>query len=106
MLWDGTTTWARLEGDAGDLRQQAADHGLEEVSGPPSLPPHRSSVPPANLRDLTGTFVAEIGVGVVHRDQPVPGPPPSPAVVDLHGAIRSRFDPTGRLNPGRDPLAR
>lgn len=106
LLWDGTTTWTRLEGDAGDLRQQAAEHRLDEVAGPPNLPPCRSSVPPADLRDLTGTFVAEIGVGVVHRDQPVAGPPPSPAVVDLHRAIRARFDPTGRLNPGRDPFAR
>jgi glycolate oxidase FAD binding subunit len=106
LLWDGTTTWARLEGDPVDLRQQAAEHALEEVAGPPHLPPHRASVPPGDLRDLTGTFVAEIGVGVVHRDQPVAGPPPSSAVADLHRAIRSRFDPTGRLNPGRDPLTR
>ena len=106
LLWDGTTSWARLEGDAADLRRQAAEHRLEEVAGPPNLPPHRSSVPPANLRDLTGTFVAEIGVGVVHRGEPVTGPSPPPAVVDLHRALRTRFDPTGRLNPGRDPLTR
>ena len=86
LLWDGTTTWTRLEGDAGDLRQQAAEHRLDEVAGPPNLPPCRSSVPPADLRDLTGTFVAEIGVGVVApgpaRCRPAPfagggGPPPS-----------------------------
>jgi glycolate oxidase FAD binding subunit len=95
-----------LEGDAGDLRRLATEHRLEEVPGPPNLPPHRSSVPPANLRDLTGTFVAEIGVGVVHRDEPAAGPPLSSAVADLHRALRARFDPTGRLNPGRDPLTR
>ena len=106
VLWDGTTTWVLLEGHAGDVRQQAAEHGLDEVGGPPSLPPHRHSVPPADLRDLTGAFVAEIGVGVVHRDRAGAGPRPSSAVVELHRALRARFDPTGRLNPGRDPLAR
>jgi len=106
LLWDGTTTWAHLEGDATDLAHQAADHGLEEVAGPPNLAPHRSSVPPSTLRELTGTFVAEVGVGVVHRAEPVAPAEPSPEVVALHREIRSRFDPTGRLNPGRDPLAR
>jgi glycolate oxidase FAD binding subunit len=106
LLWDGTTTWAQLEGDATDLGRQAADHHLEEVAGPPPLPAHRSSVPPSTLRDLTGTFVAEIGVGVVHRPEPVPAPEQSPEVIALHGEIKTRFDPTGRLNPGRNPLTR
>jgi hypothetical protein len=26
-------------------------------------------------------------------------------VVDLHRRVKARFDPTGRLAPGRDPLA-
>jgi FAD/FMN-containing dehydrogenase len=107
LLWDGTTTWVRLEGNAADLSGQAAGHQLEEVAGPPVLPPHRSSVPPSSLRELTGTFVAEVGVGVVHRAEAAPPvPPPTPEVVALHREIRSRFDPTGRLNPGRDPLLR
>jgi FAD/FMN-containing dehydrogenase len=106
LLWDGTTTWAQLEGDASDLARQAADHHLEEVAGPPPLPAHRSSVPPSTLGDLTGPFVAEIGVGVVHRSEPVPAPEPSPEVVALHREIKARFDPAGRLNPGRHPLTR
>ena len=109
LLWDGTTTWVRLEGHAGDLRQQAADapawSEVERTAEPAAAAGRRCRRP--TCATSPGTFVAEVGVGVVHRDQPVAGPPPSSAVVDAPPArSRSRFDPTGRLNPGRDPLAR
>jgi glycolate oxidase FAD binding subunit len=94
VLWDGTTTWVLLEGHPADI---ASD--WEEVDGPPPLPPYRRSLPPSHLRGLTGTFVAEVGVGTVHVDtlpQVV-----EPDRVDLHRRVKQLFDPTGRLNPGR-----
>ncbi len=104
VLWDGASTWVLLEGNADDVRDQAQVHGLAEVDGPPDLPPHRHSVPPAGLRELEGEFVAEIGVGLVHRARPAPPRTAADAVVALHHRLKERFDPSGRLNPGRDPL--
>ncbi len=106
LLWDGTTTWALLEGHPTDLDAAVVLHGLEPAEGPPPLPPHRLSMPPSALRGLDGRFVAEIGVGLVHLDQPAETAPPSEEVRTLHRRIKEAFDPTGRLNPGRDPLAR
>jgi glycolate oxidase FAD binding subunit len=104
MLWDGERTWVLLEGDARDVVDQAGQHGLTEVEGPPALPPERHSVEPSALREWRGTFVAEVGVGILHVSE---APPPRQAaepVVALHRRLKERFDPTGRLNPGRDPL--
>lgn len=108
VLWDGTTTWVCLEGHAADVEAQAAVTGLAEVEGPPSLPTGgRASRPPSALRSLRwapGTFVAEVGVGVVHTQEPVAPEAPSPAVAELHHRLKAAFDPTGRLNPGVSPL--
>jgi glycolate oxidase FAD binding subunit len=104
LLWDGQTTWVLLEGQARDIREQAEANRLMEAEGPPPLPAHRRSMRPAELRELTGTFVAEIGVGLVHRPEPAPPRDPGEVIVEVHRRLKERFDPTGRLNPGRDPL--
>jgi glycolate oxidase FAD binding subunit len=113
VLWDGVGTWVLIEGTAAQVAAQsevASRLGLvDEVDGPPSLPTRRTSFRPRELRMLPGSvdrFVAEVGVGVVHSDKAVDiaRPPHDPTVVGLHRRLKARFDPTGRLNPGRDPL--
>jgi glycolate oxidase FAD binding subunit len=106
VLWDGTTTWVLLEGHPADMAAAASGAGLVEAPGPPALPDGgRWSIPPAELKSLQGTFVAEVGVGVVHHADPSPPRAVSDAVRELHRNIKHNFDPTDRLNPGVDVLA-
>jgi glycolate oxidase FAD binding subunit len=114
VLWDGTTTWVGLSGYRSDIeaqRRSVLGASFTPVSSPPARPgPHRCSVPPARLAHLPAGagWLAEIGVGVVHCSAPVaaaiPAAPPSAGVASLHRHIKERFDPEGRLNPGRSPL--
>ncbi len=113
VLWDGTRTWVCLLGDPADVTDQAATvlgAPFAEVAGPPALPgTTRWSVPPGRLRDLPGTgWLAEVGVGTVHLadDATSPTRPVDPAIGILHERLRARFDPDGRLNPGRHVLGR
>jgi glycolate oxidase FAD binding subunit len=123
ILWNGATTWVFLSGYAPDTADDRATlGGLGDVAGaggPPPLPEHRWSCTPAEAAAFgadrldaangTGTghdFVAEIGVGVVHASVPQPPRPVEPGVAELNRRVKERFDPTGRLNPGRDPLRR
>jgi glycolate oxidase FAD binding subunit len=113
ILWDGVTTWCCLEGYPADVEaetQVAVRRGVgEEVQGPPPLPPHQRSLRPRELRGLdpeAGAFVAEVGVGTVHVATPVEPPSLAPEVAELHASLKAAFDPTGRLNPGRDPARR
>jgi FAD/FMN-containing dehydrogenase len=109
ILWDGATTWALLDGHPDDVLPQAEASGLRAADGPPELPEHRWSMAPTALSDLRseqpGSFVAEIGVGVVHHTRPQIRPTPDPVTVELHRRITFEFDPDGRLNPGVDVLA-
>jgi len=110
ILWDGTTTWIRLDGDPGDLEATMESSALVAADGPPDLSGwNRWSLPPAalvGLRDAEpGSFVAEIGVGVAHRRKTAPATNPDPAIRSLHDRIKAQFDPASRLNPGVDPLS-
>jgi glycolate oxidase FAD binding subunit len=123
VLWDGTRTWVGLSGFAADVTAQAETvlgSGFVPVEGPPPRPgPDRRSRPPKALRDLPreagvpsagGGWLAEIGVGLVHCAPDVasrlpPRPATDPVVVRLHEDLKARFDPHGRLNPGRSVLA-
>jgi glycolate oxidase FAD binding subunit len=104
ILWDGTTTWVLLEGHPADADADASrcGAGFADTGGPPPLPTAgRESLRPSALPGLTGDFVAEVGVGIVHRPHPVEARPPDPSTVELHQRVKTLFDPTGRLNPGR-----
>jgi FAD/FMN-containing dehydrogenase len=105
VLWDGSTTWVVLEGDERDIEAQVRPLGLHPADGPPPLPTGgRWSIPPSAIGTLRGTFVAEVGVGIVHHSEPAPRRHPEPPIVALHERIKRSFDPTGRLNPGVDVL--
>lgn len=104
VLWDGTTTWVRLDGHPDDIAAAAAHLNVAAVDGPPDLPRGgRWSMPPSQLRSLRrdeGRFVAEVGVGVVHHERHTPERDVDPTVVALHRRLLDQFDPTRRLNPG------
>ncbi|MDH3753466.1 MAG: FAD-binding protein [Acidimicrobiia bacterium] len=106
QLWDGTTSWVLLEGYQTDVDDQAAalsGLGLGSADGPPVLPPHRHVIDPRHIDGLDGAFVAEVGVGIVHRhDSPQPRAV-DPHMLELGRRVKAEFDPTGRCNPGRDP---
>ncbi len=115
-LWDGSTRWVLHEGHPTDV--DAAAGALERAggrpsAGPPDLPPHRWSVDPASVAAVVQDahasgrrVVAEVGIGTLHCDGPQPRREVAPAARSVHDRLVSLFDPTGRFNPGRDPLDR
>ncbi len=119
LLWDGTRTWVGLAGYQADVRGQAQavlGPSFVPVDAPPTRPGAvRRSRPPGALRSLPkelgagGGWLAEVGVGVVHCTPEVsarmaPVPEPASTLVELHRALKERFDPDSRLNPGRSVL--
>ncbi|MEM9466066.1 MAG: FAD-binding protein [Actinomycetota bacterium] len=111
VLWDGTSSWALMEGHGVDvdaeLERLADIADLTEVEGPPELPPYRWSLSPTDAahvdREVDGAFVASIGVGTVWADQAQPPREPDPVALEIADRAKQLFDPTGRFNPGRTP---
>ena len=108
ILWDGARTWILLEGDPADVAAEAdklASAGFGPCDGPPSLPSTgRESLTPSALRDLAGTpgdWIAEVGVGLVHRAERAQAGEVPPANAALMTQLKQRLDPQHRLNPGR-----
>ncbi len=103
VLWNGARVWALLEGHHDDVASQAAGVGLSAADGPPSLPTgSRRAVAPSSISSVTGEFVAEVGVGIVHHAETWSAPERDPRVAALARALKTEFDPSGRLNPGID----
>lgn len=109
VLWDGATTTAMLFGHEVDVEADVGVLGrlgtFAEVEAPAAPMGRRWSLSPAELANLashdTGTFTAEVGVGIVHAEKPQPPRALSPGVQLIHERMKAEFDPTGRLNPGR-----
>lgn len=110
ILWDGVVTWVLLEGHPADIAEERGRLGgaFEEVDAGPEIPRGgRRSMRPHELRTLAGEqwFMAEVGVGTVHTTGPLPAHAPDPSTSSLQRRIKDTFDPTGRLNPGREVWA-
>jgi glycolate oxidase FAD binding subunit len=61
----------------------------------------RRVVAPSAVGALTGQFIAEVGVGIVHHADPLPADQThDSSVTKLTQRIKAEFDPGGRLNPG------
>ena len=109
ILWDGETTTVMLFGREvavkADRDRLSALGSFAECDDPGAPTGERWSLSPADLASLstfeTGSFVAEIGVGTMHADKPQPRTPLSPGLRLVHERMKTEFDPTGRLNPGR-----
>ncbi len=135
VLWDGLFTYVLLEGTSVEVRvgRSSLGPGWDACEAPALTAfPHRVALRNSGLRSWhggagrlvmgtvaqgnelqpvvlgVGTFLAEVGVGVVHcavsaDAAQFPNAPLSPAVKQLHRDLKAAFDPTGRLNPGVQP---
>ena len=108
ILWDGHMSWVHLEGHESDVESEAElarSLGCEPTDGPPPLPPYQVPTGVLEAEQSSGDFLVQVGMGSAYVSEPCPVPEPDPAVVALHQRLKAEFDPRGRLNPGRDPLA-
>lgn len=109
VLWDGTRTLIELEGQEADVEADLRALGgvaeWADAAGPPSLPPHRWSLPPSELHALDrralGDWVASVGVGTVFASRPQPPEAVPAPLAALARRVKEGFDPSGRLAPGR-----
>jgi FAD/FMN-containing dehydrogenase len=116
--WNGRETYVCMEGSPVEIRSDTKT--LNDLTADwvetqkPFIPSAgRVSKRPRELRSASrdfaeGSWLAEIGVGVVHLQSP-PGPGsqrpagPDNATAALNRKTKRAYDPTGRLNPGVMP---
>ena len=113
ILCTDSQVFVLLEGHSADV---AADHkvlsglGFAETSGePPKLGTNRWSARRGSElisgRGLDLDFVALTGTGILTTNsRTIPTVTLDPVAARMNRKLKERFDPTGRLNPGRDPL--
>jgi len=107
VLWDGFRVYVLLEGHHLAVAEQATRNKLHMIDAAPVLPPVRHTVRPADIvtlasRLVPGSFVAELGLGVLYADAGAVTPAPiEPGVTAIGRRAKQQFDPAGRLNPGR-----
>jgi FAD/FMN-containing dehydrogenase len=113
VLWDGDRVYVLLEGHHRDVAAAAAQLSLDACAAPPTVPTAQIRARPADVVAITarlapGTFVAELGLGLVHvRPDALTAvgtagdPGIDPGVAAIARRVKREFDPSGRLNPGR-----
>lgn len=109
IMWNGDDTQVMLHGHdvdvAADVDRILSLGAFSEIDEPESPSGFRWSLQPSELATLDGldtaTFVAEIGVGLLHAEKPQPPRMLSTAMTVIHERLKAEFDRTGRLNPGR-----
>jgi glycolate oxidase FAD binding subunit len=109
MLWDGADVHVLLEGHPRDVEATARAHDLEPSEAPRIPSGSRRRAAPAASVELarslpSGSFLLEVGVGVMHLDDPAalpPEPATPPGIVELERRIRAELDPAGRMCPCR-----
>ncbi len=101
VLWDGIQTTVQVEGHGADVNNEMALLGrLGLVSvGQPVLPGERDRWSGV----LPDGGVLEVGAGVVHQLERASPPAVAAGIRALGDRMRDAFDPSRRLNPGRDP---
>lgn len=109
---DGTSTWVLLEGHEVDIASEQAElarlGAFEPCESGPSTPESRWSVARDELRrwveEPQGDGLACLLTGRLWKHHPQPDRPVDTATRQLHVRLKTEFDPSGRLNPGRDAL--
>jgi len=98
LLWDGDRLWIHLEGHPQDIDEQLQRWSARSDS-PPTLAPHRWSLPPDAALEVVGEDgdVVEVGVGLVHRRRPAPSR--RVTAPEIHRRLETEFDPHRLLNP-------
>ncbi len=107
VLWDGTTTWAHLEGHEADVVAEtamlASIGDFVVCEGPPDLPAHRWRLSPSQVfrQCVLAPFVASVGVGTTWASAAQPKRPLDRGASVVAKRMKDIFDPDRRFNPGR-----